>query len=210
MVLLGVEFLREQEQVQQFSDAMKDCGTLQTDYIILSPQGKPEVITRHVVSEANFMMEVQRDRTTMELKTPSELDMERFAGFASLASEISDVGKTVIPSAYGFNVESIYQQHSGANTLQYLGDRMSLNQVRTEGGWEFVGGLASLSYVSDEGRWNLKAEPRFNELDTDKVYLQLNLHRTDQKIPSREETTASINSVWQKIYDFAISIDRGI
>lgn len=210
LVLLGIRYLAKPEQVKQFSNTIGG-EVMQSPHMVFSlPQGQPEIITRCEVPKERTVLELQRNRTIIERSFPTKEDIKRFAEVASLAAQMSDFSETTIPQSYGFNVESVYQQHSGVNALNYLGHRMFSDPVTASDDWELFGGVANLTYDSPDGRWNFKAEPRFNELETDKVFLQLNLHQEQpQKIPNQTDIIESVNNVWKKMHTLAVTIDGG-
>ena len=51
-------------------------------------------------------------------------------------------------------------------------------------------------------------EPRFNEQDTTKIFLSINLHRNEQRLPDKNEIRDSLCETWDQVHEFAIRLDK--
>jgi hypothetical protein len=209
LVLVGVRLLSEPQQVSAFTALTgRDVVSSGTDLVSME-QGVLDPVTRLELPKDRIVLGLGSQRSTIERTYPDEDDLPRFADIVTLAARCSNFNSALV-AVHGYNLAMVYRQDSGMNTLRYLGKHMFGEAAFAAEGWNPVGGTGKLLYESPDGRWEFFVEPRLQKQDTDKVFLQLNLHRGQATIPSREEIIDSLNFMWKQAQDLAHRIDQRV
>lgn len=148
-------------------------------------------------------------RSSVERQYPMFEDLERLAQVTACAVGASGLtGQPV--SAYGVNVDLVYDQTSGESAQTYLAQRLLSSAMTISNAWSLVGGSAKLVFNDDGRRWTATLEPRLGDEVTTKVYLGLNLHCTDQQIPTMDELSTLLTDVWEQAHGLVDRVDAGV
>jgi len=207
LVLMGLELLSEANQVNAFSEAVGTEVTPGANLAFTIPSGTPEPVARLELSSERIALEIGINRTIIERSYPSADDLQRLAEVAILATDTSELNDA-LPGAYGFNLEMVYHQDSGEDTFNYLGNRLFGNSFLAIPEWTLVGGIGRQMYTSPAGRWDVLVEPRFQKLDTKKVFLRLNLHVECQAFLDHNQVLESLEGVWDQAHEIVQHIDE--
>lgn len=146
------------------------------------------------------------DRTMIEREFPLETDLQRLAEVADEALQ-SREGEE-LPRAVGYNLELVYDQDSGYPAFQYIGKRLFREDTFVPEGWALAGGAGRLIFGSAAGRWTVHIEPRLGDASSSRVYLNLNFHIEEQRLPDRAEMLRTFQHVWSQSHDFARCLDE--
>lgn len=187
VVLIGVNLLPSQDELAALQKAIQSditlVGTLalQTLPVPGAAQGRILAIPRDRIE-----IEVSRVRSVISRDYPAgSKDLARIAEVYELADGPNSDGV----KAYGVNFEFTVQQTSSMPTGQYLGVTL-LNTAAIERAakMRLIGGAAKLILQGpDDQRWTFTLEPRFNDPDTDRVFLSLNVHVDRESPPTVEQ-----------------------
>ena len=74
--------------------------------------------------------------------------------------------------------------------------------------WNFEGGAGRLVFRDAAGRHTFSIEPRFGDETTSRVFLSLNLHKEEKKLPSEGELWTSLNDLWTEAEAFMNRLDE--
>ena len=110
--------------------------------------------------------------------------------------------------AFGYNVELVYDQDSGSPATEYLAHQLFADDYPRNEGWHLEGGSAKLTFRSNGLSWIVTIEPRFNDANTKKVFLSMNLHRNEQRIPETDEIQNSLETTWDQATTFVKRLDE--
>ena len=129
--------------------------------------------------------------------------LAQVAGFAIINTDLADQK----PRAFGYNIELVYDQDSGLSAFRYLAGRLFTSSpfIIEEG--QFVGGAGRLIYEMRGKRWTIAIEPRFRDNETTRIFLTLNLHSDEQRLPDEEEINVSLQEAWEQAHSFAKRLD---
>ena len=163
IVLVGIGLLNNPNEAKAFSDAVNT--EVVTSGVGLS-FGMPTL-----PPEPGRTLELQRDRISLQLmpgRTAIERgfvsgsgDLGRLADVVGLALEHTHLGNEDVPTAFGYNIELVYDQTTGRSALGYIGAGMFGRGGLTVPDWKLVGGPGRFVFDSQDGRWSIRVEPRF-------------------------------------------------
>ena len=110
-------------------------------------------------------------------------------------------------ATFGYNIDVVYEiAQPDVTANQFLGDRLFRGSVGELG--TILGGSGN-RFRDGEGRgWELQMEPRFNDHNTTKVYLTLNLHYERQTIPSREDIRGHLQELHDQLLRVIKCVER--
>ena len=210
IVFVGISVLDDPGKVAAFSDAVgadvlrvgEEFGLVGGFSPVASAVGQRLVLQRDRINIGS-----SPDRTIIEREFPSENDLQRLADVADkalLSRERED-----LPRTFGYNLELVYDQDSGSPAFQYIGRRLFREDTFAPQGWALAGGAGRLLFGSSTGRWAVQIEPRFNDETSSRVYLNLNFHKKEQRLPDLDEMLRTFQYVWSQSHDFAQRLDEG-
>ena len=210
IVLVGLDLLTSPAEVKAFSDAVATETVMQAaGFAVGLPTNPPEPIRKLELPRHRIHLDLSANRTVIEREYPEQVDLSRLAGVVNLAMVSSENGDRT-PTAFGYNVEVVYNQHSGMPSLQYLG--VCLFEPRGFGrrDWRLVGGAGRVMFETANGRLTVQLEPRFGDAVTSQVFMSLNLHKAEQRIPNEGEVRSSLEEVWGYAYAFIAELDERV
>lgn len=207
-VLVEFQLLRTPQDIEEFKNAVGvDVEVAGMGLFANIPTGR---------TEPGYALSLRRDRISLELSPPrSTIGMEypTREGLARLANVAwQAIANTSIesdtPQAFGFNVEMVFNQDSGEPASRYLSDRLFSSQQLGSEGWELVGGSGKFIFNDGGIRWTFDVEPRFNDENESRVFLRVNLHKSENRLPDKEEIQSSLEKAWDEISGFVDRLDR--
>ena len=111
--------------------------------------------------------------------------------------------------AFGYNVDLVYQQDSGLSAAEYLSMRIFKGNLPRNEKWTLKGGSAKMTFGNGDRDLNVTIAPRFNDLGTDKVFLGVNLHSTEQRLPEKKDGVQySLEEAWDEAEQFVRHLDE--
>ena len=208
LVLLGLRLLSAPEELESFKQAIG------TDVQLAGVGMGVNVQTG--IPEPGFILTLNRDRITLDLSAarsiinrdyPSHEDLPRLAQVARQAITTTSITENQL-RAFGFNIELIFDQDSGTPAFGYLSERLfDVGPLGNEG-WQFVGGAGRLIFDDSGRRWTVSLEPRFNDETESRVFLTVNLHRPEQRVPTEDEIRGSLEEIWDVTHQFVQRLDE--
>ena len=212
IVFVGISVLDDPGKIAAFSDAVgTDVDLLRVGEDIrfgggISPAASA-VGLGLALQRDRINIRSSLDRSTIEREFPLESDLQRLAEVADKALRGRE-GEDH-PRAFGYNLELVYDQDSGSPAFQYIGKRLFREDTFAPEGWALAGGAGRLVFGSAAGRWTVQIEPRFGDENSSRVYLNLNFHKEEQRLPDRAEMLRTFQHVWSQSHDFARCLDEG-
>ena len=206
-VLVGAHLLGTPEQLQAFQNAI--------DTDVASSGFSLNIGATANAQEAVHVLTVNRDRITLDLSParssitreyPTKEELGRLAEIAGLA--VANSGTELRPQAFGYNVELVYLQDSELPASQYIAQRLFASDLPAVAESTVSGGAGTLSFVDGTTNWNFTIEPRFRDGKTEKVFLSLNMHREEKRMPSEHEIKDSLRRTWEEAMAFARRFDE--
>lgn len=212
VVLVGVRLLNTQSDRASFS---RIVGTEVTEspgvgeLTLNAPTGVPIDLAPRtlVLNRDRISLTLLPNRTTISRDYPSESDLERLGDVAKHAIERSNLEGQQLQS-FGFNMEVVYEVTTGETAVQFIGSRILASNPFEDAGFSFLGGQCRFSLSKSGQLWNIAIEPRLGDPGTNKIFLSLNLHKEERKIPSRYVIRNSLNELWSQAHSIMDSVRR--
>lgn len=196
-VMVGASLLNSQNEIDAFR-AVVDAE------VLAELPGLPGLAVDSPLQDFPKRLTLNRDRITLDLSParsviereyPQEEDLDRLAKVAE--SALSSTASRATPQSFGFNVDIVYGTDSSQPASRYIAERLPAGDLAIDEDWHLEGGSIKLAFRGDETLWTIRLEPRFQELDTPKLFLSLNLHREEQRTPSQDEIAERLRAVWK-------------
>ena len=208
LVLVGFHLLSSQQAVESFkSQAGTEVVSAGIGFVADMNSGLTAPGQSLVLNRDRITLETSSSRSAVIRDYPERENLSRFAEIAGLAISNSTDSSDVAPSAFGYNVEMVYDQDSGAPAFYYLASRLFKHSLPGVGGGLLVGGTGQLIFDENGRRWQVNVEPRFKDGATSRLFLSLNMHRNEQRLPEEDEIEASLDETWNKAWEFATRLD---
>lgn len=205
LVLVGVELLNEPDMVERFR---ADLGPdLRLEFGMVGNVGGIAESRILTLGKDRIQLVLHASRSTIEREYPEEVGFARLAHAAVRAIEFTNMGD-IVPRAFGYNMELIFDQQSGQSAFQYIGNRLFSNQLFNVRGRNFVGGTGTLFFVDEAGRWTTTVEPHLNNPDTSMLFLKINLHKQERRFPDKTEIQTTLEEIQQEALDFVSRLAR--
>ena len=218
MVLVGVRLLSTQEERNAFERVVgaevSSPPEIGIGIEINAPTGVSAPMNIPAPGPASILnlnreritLESVLDRSTISREYPSEDDLDRLSEVAKLAIERSNLLNQQL-RAFGFNIEVVYELSPGETASQFISSKIFTLGLFQEAGFQLIGGAAKLQLVRNDSLWNMSVEPRLGDATANKIFVSLNLHRDDSKIPSRSTIRESLREVWNQAHSIMIRLD---
>lgn len=209
IVLVGFGLLNNAEDVRAFSNAVKSDVVPTAEGLVFGFSNSPAGLGRKLALQRDrISIDLTPDRTAIEREFPAESDLDRLAEIYEQAVKNTKSKRDL--RAHGYNLELVFDQTSGLSSLRYLGDRLfgSTNVALED--WVLAGGSGKLVFDSPAGRWTVLIEPRLNDENSKRVFLNLNLHKADSQLPELNEVRRTFTEVWEKAHYFVKHLDKSV
>lgn len=208
VVLAGISLLNIPSELKAFMDGI-NVDEVVSNASLLRRDLFPNVDAERTFSlgKERITLDISLSRSILRRDYPEWEDLERLAEVAGHAIAKTDLqGRS--PHAFGYNLELVYTQCSGQPAGRYLAERLFAPNLLGNEGEQLLGGTGRLTFQNGEKVWMVNLEPRFNEKDTAKVFLSLNLHQNEQRMPDENEIRASLHEIWKQARQFATRVDE--
>ena len=209
LVLVGVELLQDPAKFEAFRSASDPDLQIQMGFVAEVPTGLTGQNRRVHLNRDRVILELSPTRSSVSKQYPdSRQDLELLTQTADLAIRNTDFNE-VKPRAFGFNIELVYDQHSGDPATKYIGDRLFGGLSLGEDGWSLVGGTGHLIFNDKnvDRLWIINVQPRANDDFGTRIFLAMNLHNNVVEIPSKETILSSLTELWDEAHAFALRLD---
>ena len=217
LVLLGVALLSEPDERNAFFDSVNTEVVSET--LVSGPVlPAPTVGVPTSIAETGMVLTLHRDRiqlitapsrSVIERQYPTYSDLPRLAEVASNAISLTDM-KGNAPTAFGYNIDQIYQPAEGLPSASYIAERLFSNKRIGSKDWTLVGGGAKFNFAENDALWNITVEPRTSDPSGKRVYLSVNLHVDGRSLPNEQNIIAALQNTWEQSRLFATRLDESL
>ena len=210
VILVGFKLLNDPAEVDEFSKAVSAEVEIALGGLDVGLPPIPlEPARRLQIPRERVILSIASSRTVIEREYPGENDLDRLANIADHAIRCTaDQPESL--AALGYNIELVFRQTAEETAFQYLKSRLFHKQNLGIDGWTLIGGSGRLVFDSAEGRWTARIEPRHNDDSTGRVFVSLNLHKVDQRVPLPNEIRQNLNDVWGGVDKLISRLDEGV
>jgi len=199
LVLVGLRLLDTRQEAFTFSRAAT------SEVMETAPRvaGGPSAYNRRLeLQMERIAIDLGPDYTTIECEYPARGNLDRLVEIIRLAVHHTD-RKGIEPTALGYNIDLYYDQYSGQPALCYLGSRLFNKNNLDVPETELIGGSGRLVFKSAAEQWTFSIEPRFNDSETSRVFLGVNLHKVENRLPGPTEIKTSFEKIWEQALKFS-------
>ena len=204
LVLVGVELLPEPDMIKHFRADFGPDLRIEAAQFSLPAPGMSELARTMTLGEDRIQLMLHASRSTIGREYPDDLGFSKLAKVAARAIEITG---SDAPTAFGYNMSMVFEQHSGQPAIQYIGNRLFGHLFLGDNGRKVVGGTGKLIFEDTTGQWTISVEPRFDDPDTSLVFVSLNLHKQEQRFPDESEIQSALKKIQREAQEFAIRLE---
>lgn len=209
IVLVGPGLLNSPEDVRAFSNAVDSDVVPTAEGLVFGFPSSPAGLGRKLALQRDrISLDLTPDRTVIEREFPGKSDLDRLAEIYEQAVKNTKSKRDL--RAHGYNLELVFDQNSGQSSLRYLGDRLFGSANFAFEDWGLAGGSGKLIFDSPAGRWTVLIEPRLNDEQSKRVFLNLNLHKVDSQMPELNAVRRTFAEVWEKAHFFVKHLDKSV
>ena len=207
-VFPGIELLRTDAEIAQLGEALGSEIIPEVGLVLDAAQSTPAQGHRMQIPRDRMFVETGAQRTRVVREYPAHVDdVASVVRLVSHAHKITDL-QGAIPSAFGFNIDLVYNQNSGEDARTYLGRRLFSRANDLNEQWSQVGGSGKLFALEGEWLWTITLEPRLQVANTSKVFLSVNLHIPAPRMPDGEEMERLLRTLWARAHDLIEKLDQ--
>ena len=210
LVLVGVGLLNEPAEVEQFRNVLDLDLRVEVGLVTNVSSGLTESSRTIMLNRERIALNLSSSRSSIACEYPEQSSLARLAQVAVLAIGNANLSGQ-IPQSFGYNIEMVFNQDTGQSAIYYLGERLFDYRLLKKDGWDLLGGRGQLIFRDAIGQWTVTVEPRFGDEATSRVFLSLNLHKNEQRLPEEDEIRGSLEEIWREALAFMERLDeRGV
>lgn len=212
---VGIELLPTEEAVQGFRDGLdtevsSSVAAAMAAAVVASAEpgiaGQARVLS---IDKDRISLTLSSDRSIIQRDYPVVNDLPLLARVTGAAIANTDMSSAK-PRAFGYNIQLVFSQDSERFARKYLSTRIFPKDYPRNSDWHLRDGSAKLNYQDDGGKlWTATIEPRFNDPNTPHVFLSLNMHIGEPRMPDTPEIAEHLETLWASAVSFVQSVDRG-
>ena len=209
IVFVGAMLLKTQEQRSIFQQAI---GTeLLSNSFMIGQIGEGH-------ESGGNILQIPKDRISLECSNFRSIINRDYPSYNSLARLSEVINHCVAASSsdmepitsFGFNIALVFNQDSGHPAIKYISDRFLSSKFAGDDRPLFIGGSGKLIFQYPNYKSTYTLEPRRGDLQTQKVFLEINKHFEHDRYPSGESLLQELQSLWCGAHDFVNRIDTNV
>ena len=204
LVLVGINLVNTPENIEAFSNDASTDLTVTAIGVGANPINRTIEMHRDRIS-----VTVTQDRSVIARDYPAALgDLQRLTEISVMAISNTDFEGQQL-RAFGFNIDLVFEHGSEVSAIRYLSDRLFKPGLMRGEGFSLLGGSASIFLQKNDLYWRANLEPRFGDNNALKVFLSLNLNRseTDLSILTDTEIRVSFDMLWEEAHNLVNRLD---
>ena len=208
IVLLGFPPFSSEEEFEAFRSAVGAEIQIAVGGLTANPPtGIPEPGVQLTLNRDRITINFSTSRSIINRDYPSREDLGRLSEVIGNFLSNSTYGSSN-PQDFGVNIRLVFDPESEISAYEYLASRLfNVDSLGSEG-WRFIGGAGKLIFDEDGRRWTISLEPRFNNYEEPRVFLDSNLHVYGQPLPEEAEIGNLLKEVWDEVHKFVDRLDR--
>ena len=206
LVLVDADLVNDAEAVSKFYQAVLEEITTGEGDVAPGLRGR-----RHEIRKDRITVVWDASMSVIAREYPRQADLERFAHVASAAISSTDLTGQIL-TTYGYNIDIVYDVDPPQAAVQYLGDRVFVQDIFHNRDRRLLGGFGRVSYAKNDLHWNAIFEPRGLDLNAVRIFFSLNMmdlnnQEGDVLFPTKEEILDSVRLLWEEAHDFVNQLD---
>ena len=211
LVILNLELLASEGSLSGFQNAVeadvRQGGGVSIDVATGQPQ--PARVLHLDRDRIGLNLSAARSSVTREFPSVDRLreDAERFAQVVNSALLASGQLGDALHN-FGYNAEIVFDQDSNETAFEFLGHRLIRNDRLAVPGRDFLGGACRMIMRDEFGQWTYNLEPRFNDVQSTRVFVNVNLHNEQQPLPRGTAAAEAVVRVVEGVRDLMNRLDE--
>lgn len=157
------------------------------------------------------ILHLDRDRITLNLSPGRSSVTRDFPAVESLSADAARFAHVVHSAlvagnnlsdarqTFGYNAELVFDQDSNPTAFEYIGERLIRNERVASPDRQFLGGACRMIVRDELGQWTYNLEPRFNDVQNPRVFINVNLQNEERPLPQGTETADAIVQLVQSV-----------
>lgn len=198
VVFNGIELLNTPASLKKFetfvdSEIVINEGT----DVSINPHGSVSLKARTItIQKDRVFVDCSQARSIAQRDYPSSPgDLARLADIVSHAYSCTEHTKT--PANFGLNLDMVCNQNSGRSASGYIAHNILSHSLLENK--RIIGGSGAFTFLDEQQKqWAIRIEPRFKDLKTTKVFISLNLHFNEPRIPNNNEIRTFLDQIWDR------------
>ena len=210
LVLIGVDLLANPDALNQFRKETDPDLQVQFGTVTEVPSGATEQSRTVALNRERIVLNSSPSRSAITKEYPKEEDLEKLSEIATSAIKASMLeGKN--PRFYGYNIELVYDPKTGESASEHIGRCLFGGRSLGKEEWELSGGNGQITFKDEDHtrEWVLSIRPRSSEASNSLVFMGLNLHYNEQRMPNEVEIKNSLEELWNAAHDFVRQFGQG-
>ena len=207
-VFIDLELLRNDQEIAACGAALGSEIITEGGMLVLGPSRGGAVQGRRLqMPRDRMLVETSVHRTRAARQYPAHIgDVASVVRLVRHAIASTDM-QGAVPSSFGFNMELVYDQDSGQDALSYLGRRLFVRASDLHETWGHADGFGKLLVREGTWQWTITLEPRLQARDTTKVFLGVNLHVPEARMPDGGEMEMLLRELWNRAHGLIENLD---
>ena len=206
LMLVGANLVNDAEAVSKFHQAVLEEITTEEGDVVLGLRSR-----RHEIKKDRIAVIWDASRSIIAREYPRQADQERFAQVASAAISSTDLTGQIL-TTYGYNIDMVYDVDPPQAAVQYLGDRVFVQDIFHNWDRRLLGGFGRVSYAKNNLHWTAIFEPRGLDLNAARIFFNLNMLDMNKQegevlFPAEEEILDSVRLLWDEAHEFVNQLD---
>ena len=210
LVLINLELLNSDDAMLGFQSAVdadiRHGGGVSID--AATGQTQQARILHLDRDRINLNLSPARSSVTREFPAVDNLEVDagRFAQVVNYAL-IAGHSLNGARHDFGYNAEMVFDQDYSPTAFEFLGERLLRHERVVPSHRQFLGGACRMVVLDDLGQWTYNFEPRFNDPQTQRVFINVNLHNEQRPLPNGTQVADAIVQIVEGVKDLMNRLD---
>ena len=207
IVLVGVNLLLEERQRKSFQEEVNAEFVLTPNLVVTLGAGMQQS-SGHIIQLPKDRISIETDpsRTLINKDYPDKDDLPRLVKIID-ACMTHGGGEHAEITSFGFNISLVFHQSSGDTAFSYIAKKLFSFQMLGHENFAPLGGSGTITFQLSDYRSTVTIEPRMKDVNTEKVFLEINRHFDSHNCPSGHDLLMAFESVWEEAENIVEKID---
>jgi hypothetical protein len=210
LVILNLELLASDGSLTGFQNAVEADVRQGGGVSIDVATGQSQQARVLHLDHDRISLNLSAARSSVTREYPSVDRMRDDAGqFAQVVNAALLAGHHLDDALYsfGYNAELVFDQDSNETASEFIGNRLITSDRLVAHDRQFLGGACRMIVRDELGLWNYGFEPRFNDLQSSRVFVNVNLHNEQEPLPRGTAVADGVVRVVEGVRDLMNRLD---
>ena len=210
LVILNLELLASEGSLTGFQNAVKADVRQGGGVSIDVATGQPQQARVLHLDRDRISLNLSAARSSVTREFPSVDHLRDDAGrFAQVVKAALLEGHHLDDArhSFGYNAEVVFDQDSNETAFEFIGNRLIRSDRLVAPDRQFLGGACRMIVRDELGLWTSSFEPRFNDLQGSRVFVNVNLHNEQEPLPRGMAVADAVVRVVEGVRDLMNRLD---